>query len=289
MSVDIVTFGCRLNAFESEVIAREASAPGSPTPSSSTVVLSPTKLWRRRGNRSAGEARAPQARIVVTGCAAQTQARMFADMADVDRVVGNDDKDARRGMAPGARRVRRGACIRIASEEKIAVADHHGVREMAPHLLEGFQRACRGVFVQVQNGCDHRCTFCIIPMAAAIALVPMGAVVAAVLHLHEHPRQAFLNPSNRCGAISRTAMNVATAIFSSLAMRMQAPRRTRRALAPCLAAHLVALPTTRSTSAISANIRACVCAAQPVTTIRACGRSRFSRRIDCRAAPQLRW
>jgi len=182
MSVDVVTFGCRLNAFESEVIAREAERAGL----ADTIVINSCAVT----NEAVAQARQsirrlkrerPEARIVVTGCAAQTQAGMFADMAEVDRVVGNDDKmrgeawrDARAAFdsAPG---------FGIAASEKIAVADIMAVKEMAPHLLEGFQSGLPRVFVQVQNGCDHRCTFCIIPYGRGNSRsVPMGAVVDQV-------------------------------------------------------------------------------------------------------------
>jgi threonylcarbamoyladenosine tRNA methylthiotransferase MtaB len=128
----------------------------------------------------------PQARIVVTGCAAQTQTQMFADMAEVNRVVGNDDK-----MRTEAWRNARVAfdaepAFGMADSEKIAVADIMAVTEMAPHLLEGFQSGLPRVFVQVQNGCDHRCTFCIIPYGRGNSRsVPMGAVVDQVRALVE--------------------------------------------------------------------------------------------------------
>ena len=187
MSVDVVTFGCRLNAFESEVIAREAERAGL----TDTIVINSCAVT----NEAVAQARQsirrlkrerPEVRIVVTGCAAQTQARMFADMAEVDRVVGNDDK--MRGEAWRLARVAFDAAagFGIASEEKIAVADIMAVREMAPHLLEGFQKGLPRVFVQVQNGCDHRCTFCIIPYGRGNSRsVPMGAVVDQVRALLE--------------------------------------------------------------------------------------------------------
>src|SRR6266852_5260043 len=187
MSVDVVTFGCRLNAFESEVIAREAENAGL----TDTIVINSCAVT----NEAVAQARQsirrlkrerPEVRIVVTGCAAQTQARMFADMAEVDRVVGNDDK--MRGEAWRQARVAFDAApsFGIANEEKIAVADIMAVREMAPHLLEGFQKGLPRVFVQVQNGCDHRCTFCIIPYGRGNSRsVPMGAVVDQVRALVE--------------------------------------------------------------------------------------------------------
>src|SRR6202521_6242755 len=113
MSVDVVTFGCRLNAFESEVIAREAASAGltDTIVINSCAVTNEAVAQARQSIRRIKRAR-PQARIVVTGCAAQTQAQMFADMAEVDRVVGNDDKmrsDAwlnARTALDGARNVR---------------------------------------------------------------------------------------------------------------------------------------------------------------------------------------
>jgi threonylcarbamoyladenosine tRNA methylthiotransferase MtaB len=176
MSVDVVTFGCRLNAFESEVIRREAENAGlaDTIVINSCAVTSEAVAQARQSIRRLKRER-PGARIVVTGCAAQTQPAMFADMAEVDRVVGNDEK-----MRAGAWRDAR-AAFGIGSSEKIAVADIMAVREMAPHLLEGFLRGLPRVFVQVQNGCDHRCTFCIIPYGRGNSRsVPMGAVVDQV-------------------------------------------------------------------------------------------------------------
>jgi len=188
MSVETVTFGCRLNAFESEVIAREAERAGL----SDTIVINSCAVT----NEAVAQARQsirrlkrerPQARIVVTGCAAQIEPEMFAGMPEVDRVVGNDDK-----MRSGAWRDARtaldsGASFGVGRSEKIAVADIMAVREMAPHLLEGFQNGLPRVFVQVQNGCDHRCTFCIIPYGRGPSRsVPMGAVVGQVRALVEH-------------------------------------------------------------------------------------------------------
>jgi threonylcarbamoyladenosine tRNA methylthiotransferase MtaB len=181
MSVEVITFGCRLNAFESEVIAREASGAGL----SDTIVINSCAVT----NEAVAQARQsirrlkrerPELRIVVTGCAAQTQAKMFADMGEVDRVIGNDDK--MRGDAWRAAQ----AAFDVAAAEKIAVSDIMAVKEMAPHLLDGFQSGLPRVFVQVQNGCDHRCTFCIIPFGRGNSRsVPMGVVVEQVRALVE--------------------------------------------------------------------------------------------------------
>lgn len=181
MAVDVVTFGCRLNAFEAEVIRREAEGAGL----SDTIVINSCAVT----NEAVAQARQsirklkrerPGARIVVTGCAAQTQSGMFADMAEVDRVVGNDDK-----MGGDAWRQARDA-FDLGASEKIAVSDIMAVKEMAPHLIDGYASGLPRVFVQVQNGCDHRCTFCIIPYGRGNSRsVPMGAVVDQVRALVE--------------------------------------------------------------------------------------------------------
>src|SRR6476659_8890527 len=185
MTVEIVTFGCRLNAFEAEVIRREAEGAGL----SDTIVINSCAVT----NEAVAQARQsirrlkrerPDVRIVVTGCAAQTQAEMFAEMAEVDRVVGNDDK--MRAAAWREARASFDSGFAVEASEKIAVADIMAVREMAPHLLDGFKAGLPRVFVQVQNGCDHRCTFCIIPYGRGNSRsVPMGAVVEQIRALVE--------------------------------------------------------------------------------------------------------
>ncbi|MCK1311841.1 MULTISPECIES: tRNA (N(6)-L-threonylcarbamoyladenosine(37)-C(2))-methylthiotransferase MtaB [unclassified Bradyrhizobium] len=181
MSVDIVTFGCRLNAFEAEVIRREAEGAGlsDAIVINSCAVTNEAVAQARQSIRKLKRER-PGARIVVTGCAAQTQSGMFAEMAEVDRVVGNDDK-----MRSSAWREARTA-FDLGTSEKIAVSDIMAVKEMAPHLIDGFASGLPRVFVQVQNGCDHRCTFCIIPFGRGNSRsVPMGAVVDQVRALAE--------------------------------------------------------------------------------------------------------
>src|ERR1700737_4628739 len=170
MTIDVVTFGCRLNAFESEVIALEAERAGliDTIVINSCAVTNEAVAQARQSIRRLKRER-PQARIVVTGCAAQIEPGMFAAMPEVDRVIGNDDK-----MRSEAWRDARSA-LDSGRSEKIAVADIMPVGEMAPHLLEGFQKGLPRVFVQVQNGCDHRCTFCIIPYGRGNSRsVPMG-------------------------------------------------------------------------------------------------------------------
>src|SRR6516162_2128250 len=173
MTVEVVTFGCRLNAYESEVIVREAERAGI----DDTIVINSCAVTNeavaqvRQSIRKLKRER-PDARIVVTGCAAQTHAQMFADMREVDRVVGNADK-MRRDAWLTAR-----AAFDAKAPEKIAVSDIMAVKEMAPHLVEGFASRQPRAFVQVQNGCDHRCTFCIIPFGRGNSRsLPVDAVV----------------------------------------------------------------------------------------------------------------
>ncbi len=182
--IDVVTFGCRLNAFESEVIRREAENAGL----TDTIIINSCAVT----NEAVAQARQtirrlkrerPGARIVVTGCAAQIDPVMFARMAEVDRVIGNDDK-----MRTEAWRDARAALMDfgLASAQKVAVADIMQVRQMAPHLVDGFQSGLPRVFVQIQNGCDHRCTFCIIPFGRGNSRsVPVGGVIDQVRALSE--------------------------------------------------------------------------------------------------------
>src|ERR1700749_2127774 len=132
MSVEVVTFGCRLNAFESEVIAREATQAGleQTIVINSCAVTNEAVAQARQSIRRLKRAR-PDAHVVVTGCAAQTQAEMFAGMAEGDRVIGNHDK-----MRAAAWREAR-AAFEVGAGEKIAVSDIMTVREMVPPLVEG--------------------------------------------------------------------------------------------------------------------------------------------------------
>ena len=176
MSLEIVNFGCRLNIHESEVMrarAQEAGLQDSIVFNTCAVTAEAVRQARQAIRRMRREK--PDARIIVTGCAAQTQSADFAAMDEVDRVIGNDDKlhapawsDAKALFDVGGL---------FAPDEKIAVNDIMAVKETALHLVEGFDGHARA-FVQVQNGCDHRCTFCIIPYGRGNSRsVPMGAVV----------------------------------------------------------------------------------------------------------------
>ncbi len=167
----VITFGCRLNAFESALIEREAAGAGL----ADTVVVNTcavTAEAARQARQAIRKARRdnPQARIIVTGCAAQAEPDMFARMPEVDHVIGNAEKleaktygDFGAGLA-----------------ERVRVNDILSVKETANHLLTGFGERARA-FVQVQNGCDHRCTFCIIPFGRGNSRsVPMGDVIRQV-------------------------------------------------------------------------------------------------------------
>jgi threonylcarbamoyladenosine tRNA methylthiotransferase MtaB len=169
MSVDVVTFGCRLNAFESEVIKREATSAGvhdAVVVNTCAVTAEAVRQARQTIRRLKRDQ--PNARIVVTGCAAQTEAGTFAAMPEVDRVIGNEEKfDA----------------ASWTTSEKVAVSNIMAVRKMRPRVIESIEGRTRA-FVQVQNGCDHRCTFCIIPFGRGNSRsLPIDDVVAQVRRL----------------------------------------------------------------------------------------------------------
>jgi len=187
MSVDVVTFGCRLNACESEVIRREAQAAGV----TDTVVVNTCAVTAEAVRQSRQAIRRlkrerPQVRIVVTGCAAQTEPATYAKMPEVALIIGNAEKVSEQAWRRQRERLARDPLgVDTAGEEKIAVNDIMAVSETAAHLVDGFEGRTRA-FVQVQNGCDHRCTFCIIPYGRGNSRsVPMGEVVAQVRRLAE--------------------------------------------------------------------------------------------------------
>lgn len=183
-SVEVVTFGCRLNTSESEVMQRlaaEAGLTGAIVVNTCAVTAEATRQARQAIRRMKREN--PDARIVVTGCAAQTEPEVFAAMAEVDRVIGNDEKMKAEAWGETRAALGRGPDFGIAASEKVAVNDIMAVREQALHLIDGLTGRSRA-FVQVQNGCDHRCTFCIIPFGRGNSRsVPMGEVVEQVRRL----------------------------------------------------------------------------------------------------------
>ena len=161
----IITFGCRLNAFESEVMRGHARAAGL-TDAVIVNTCAVTAEAERQARQAIRRARRenPAARIIVTGCAAQVDPARYAAMPEVDSVLGNEEK-----LRAESYLDRRSAAV--------AVADIMAVRETAPHMVEGFEGRARA-FLQVQQGCDHRCTFCIIPFGRGNSRsAPLGAIV----------------------------------------------------------------------------------------------------------------
>ncbi len=175
------TLGCRLNAYESEAMKELAAAAGL----SGAVIVNTCAVTAEAVRKAKQEIRRlarenPGAAVIVTGCAAQTEPETFAEMAEVTRVIGNHEKmqaDTWSGLTDSLRGV-----DLIGATEKIQVDDIMSVRETAGHLIDGFGR--QRAYVQVQNGCDHRCTFCIIPYGRGNSRsVPAGVVVEQVKRL----------------------------------------------------------------------------------------------------------
>ncbi|WP_245620054.1 tRNA (N(6)-L-threonylcarbamoyladenosine(37)-C(2))-methylthiotransferase MtaB [Phenylobacterium immobile] len=153
MTVEIVTFGCRLNAYESEVIRQRAAEDGleDAVVFNTCAVTGEAVRQARQAIRKARRER-PNAKVIVTGCAAQIDSAAFAGMAEVDLVLGNAEK-----TGAGAYRIDTHAPV-----TRVRVNDIMSVRETAGHLIDGLKDRARA-YVEVQNGCDHRCTFCVIP------------------------------------------------------------------------------------------------------------------------------
>ncbi|MGL5138342.1 MAG: MiaB/RimO family radical SAM methylthiotransferase, partial [Beijerinckiaceae bacterium] len=150
MSIDVVTFGCRLNMFESEAMKRLASRAGREnlTIVNTCAVTGEAVAQARQAIRKLAREN-PARRILVTGCAAQTEPHTFAAMPEVAEVLGNGDK-----LSPEA--------WQRHATERVRVNDIFATREAAPHMVDAIEGRARAI-LQVQNGCDHRCTFCIIP------------------------------------------------------------------------------------------------------------------------------
>src|SRR5829696_1410247 len=177
MTVEIVTMGCRLNAFESEAMRAQAEAAGHADlviVNTCAVTAEATRQARQSIRRLARQN--PHRRIVVTGCAAQIEPERFAALPGVGQVVGNGDK----------LKAETWSGLGLDGGEKIRVDDIFSVKETALHLIDGMRGRSRA-FVQIQNGCDHRCTFCIIPYGRGNSRsVAMGAVVEQVRVLVAH-------------------------------------------------------------------------------------------------------
>ncbi|HVZ05514.1 tRNA (N(6)-L-threonylcarbamoyladenosine(37)-C(2))-methylthiotransferase MtaB [Hyphomicrobium sp.] len=174
---EVITLGCRLNAYESEVMRRHARDAGL----EHAVIVNTCAVTGEAVRQAAQTIRRlrrdkPDARIIVTGCAAQTEAHRFSDMPEVDFVIGNAEK--MHASTFGG--------LSTASSARVQVNDIMAVREQALHMIDGFGSRTRA-YVQIQNGCDHRCTFCIIPFGRGPSRsVPAGEVVAQVRKLVEN-------------------------------------------------------------------------------------------------------
>ena len=171
------TLGCRLNAYESEAmkdLAAQAGVEGAVVVNTCAVTAEAVRKSRQEIRKLRKEN--PGARVIVTGCAAQTEPETFAKMDEVDLVIGNTEKmqpETWQNMGPNF----------IGETEKVQVDDIMSVTETAGHLIDGFGTRSRA-YVQVQNGCDHRCTFCIIPYGRGNSRsVPAGVVVDQIKRL----------------------------------------------------------------------------------------------------------
>ncbi|HSO48417.1 MAG TPA: tRNA (N(6)-L-threonylcarbamoyladenosine(37)-C(2))-methylthiotransferase MtaB [Rhizobiaceae bacterium] len=179
--IEIVTFGCRLNAYESEVMRQKAGEAGLGDLSGGAILVNTCAVTGeavRQAKQAIRKARRnnPKARIIVTGCAAQTDPAAFGAMEEVDLVIGNAEKLT-------AQAYRALPDFGVNDTEKVRVNDIMSVRETASHMVDSIDGRSRA-FVQVQNGCDHRCTFCIIPYGRGNSRsVPAGEVVAQVRRL----------------------------------------------------------------------------------------------------------
>ena len=171
--VEILTLGCRLNAYESEAmraLAGEAALSNAVIVNTCAGTGEAVRQARQAIRRARRER--PDAQIIVTGCAVQIDPQSFAAMPEVTRVIGNVEKMRAESFAH--------------AHERVAVADIMTVRETAAHLIDGFAERTR-VYVQIQNGCDHRCTFCIIPYGRGNSRSsPAGDVVEQIRRLADN-------------------------------------------------------------------------------------------------------
>ncbi|MDD7969670.1 tRNA (N(6)-L-threonylcarbamoyladenosine(37)-C(2))-methylthiotransferase MtaB [Roseinatronobacter alkalisoli] len=171
------TLGCRLNAYETEAmkaLAESAGVQGAVVVNTCAVTAEAVRKARQEIRRLRREH--PDAPIIVTGCAAQTEPETFAAMPEVTRVIGNTEKMQAATWAQLTPDL-------IGATERVQVDDIMSVRETAGHLIDGFGTRARA-YVQVQNGCDHRCTFCIIPFGRGNSRsVPAGVVVEQIKRL----------------------------------------------------------------------------------------------------------
>ncbi len=169
-SQEVVTFGCRLNIYESEIIKKnlELSGLGNVIVFNTCTVTKEAESQAKRAIRKAKKLD-PNVKIIVTGCAAQTNPTSFANMTEVDKVIGNEEK-----LSPIHYQL---------NDDKVFVNDIMSVTDTAEHLISSFDGKSRA-FIQVQNGCNHRCTFCIIPFGRGNSRsTPIGIIANQVKHL----------------------------------------------------------------------------------------------------------
>ena len=218
--VDIITLGCRLNAAESEAMRRLGAGAGlenAVVVNSCAVTNEAVRTARQRIRRARRER--PDARIVVTGCAAQVDPNSFAAMPEVDAVLGNREKlnaDNWRALAAPV----------LAQTQRLQVNDIMSVRETAGHMIDGYGDRARA-FLQIQNGCDHRCTFCIIPYGRGNSRsVPIPTVVEQAQRLVEAGHRelvltgvditsygADLDGAPRLGALASAVLDQVPALY----------------------------------------------------------------------------
>ena len=179
----VVTFGCRLNTYESEIIKGHASDAGL----DNTVIFNTCAVTAEATRQAKQSIRRmkrknPDADIIVTGCAAQIDPKQFAEMPEVGQILGNEEKLSVQSYQD----------FGISKNEKVAVNDIMSVKKTAPQLIDGYEERSRA-FVQVQNGCDHRCTFCIIPYGRGNSRsVPAGEVVTQIQKLVDNGYQEVI-------------------------------------------------------------------------------------------------
>ncbi|OUR76857.1 tRNA (N(6)-L-threonylcarbamoyladenosine(37)-C(2))-methylthiotransferase MtaB [Alphaproteobacteria bacterium 46_93_T64] len=177
---EIITFGCRLNSYESEVMRGHATAAGM----NNAIIINTcavTNEAERQARQAIRKARRehPDAKIIVTGCAAQTNPDQFTEMEEVDQILGNMEKLEATSFG-------------LEQTERVQVNDIMSATETASHLLEGFEGRARA-FLQIQNGCNHRCTFCIIPYGRGNSRsVPLGAIVEQARSLTQNGYREFV-------------------------------------------------------------------------------------------------
>jgi len=176
MANQIITFGCRLNSYESEVIKNKLEGKGV----DDFIIFNTCAVTKEAENKAKQSIRKfrranPNKKIVVTGCSAQINPKQYEGLAEVDLVIGNEEKFKQESYNS----------LFQENTEKVLVNDIMAVKETALHLISGFENKARA-FVQVQNGCNHRCTFCIIPFARGNSRsVPLPQIIQQIKLLVE--------------------------------------------------------------------------------------------------------